>query len=165
MSSNGNGNGGVSRISVSLPEPLLRELDEMVGERGFASRSQAIAEMISHQLTAHRTDHGDHVMAGTITLLYDHSTPNLQKTLADLQHQHIEEVVSSLHVHLMHSQTMEVILVQGPAATLQLIADKMITNRGVISGKLELTTTLIPQLHLPPGQRRSRTAPVPESAP
>jgi CopG family nickel-responsive transcriptional regulator len=147
-----NGNGGVSRISVSLPESLLRELDEMVGERGFASRSQAIAEMISHQLTAHRTEHGEHVMAGTITLLYDHSTPHLQKTLADIQHQHIEEVVSSLHVNLMHSQTMEVILVQGPAAKLQDIADAMTTQRGVISGRLQLTTTLLPQLHQPSGE-------------
>jgi len=145
-----NGNGGVSRISVSLPEALLRQLDEMVDERGFASRSQALAEMVSHQITAHKTERGEEVMAGTITLLYDHSTPHLQKILADLQHRHIEEVVSSLHVHLMHSQTMEVILVQGPAAKLQLIADEMTTNRGVISGRLQLTTTLIPQLHQPP---------------
>ena len=62
-------------------------------------------------------------------------------------------MISSLHVHLMHSQTMEVILVQGPAARLQLIADKMITNRGVISGKLELTTTLIPQLLQPEARK------------
>ena len=141
------GNGGVGRISVSLPETLLLQLDEMVSERGFDSRSQAIAEMISHQVTLHKKERGNEIMAGTITLLYDHSTPRLQKTLADLQHEHIHEVISSLHVHLMHSQTMEVILVQGPAAKLQLIADKMITNRGVVSGKLDLTTTLIPQLH------------------
>lgn len=145
-----NGHGGVSRVSISLPEPLLRQLDEMVGERGFDSRSQAIAEMISHQLAEHRTERGDHIMAGTITLLYDHSTPHLQKTLADLQHRHVDEVITSLHVHLMHSQTMEVILVQGPAAKLQRIADAMTTQRGVISGRLQLTTTLIPQLHQPP---------------
>jgi len=144
-----NGNGGVSRISVSLPEPLLRQLDAMVAARGFESRSQAIAEMISHQVNAHMKELGNEVMAGTITLLYDHSTPRLQKALADLQHEHIEEVISSLHVHLMHSQTMEVILVQGPAEKLQRIADEMITNRGVISGKLELSATLIPQVHQP----------------
>lgn len=151
MSING---GGVTRISVSLPEPLSRQLDELVRQRGFESRSQAIAEMISHQVTAHKKEQGSEIMAGTITLLYDHSTPRLQKSLADLQHEHVEEVISSLHVHLMHSQTMEVILVQGPAATLQLIADKMITNRGVISGKLQLTTTLIPQLHVPQERRK-----------
>ncbi len=148
------GNGNVSRISVSLQESLLQQLDEMVSTRGFESRSQAIAEMVSHQVTAHKRELGDEVMAGTITLLYDHSTPHLQKNLADLQHEHISAVISSLHVHLMHSQTLEVILVQGPAAELQLLADKMTTNRGVISGQLQLSTTLMPQLHLPNGKRR-----------
>jgi CopG family nickel-responsive transcriptional regulator len=146
-------NGNVSRISVSLQESLLQQLDEMVVERGFESRSQAIAEMVSRQVTAHKKERGSEIMAGTITLIYDHSTPRLQKTLADLQHEHVSEVISSLHVHLMHSQTLEVILVQGPAADLQLLADKMITNRGVISGELQLNTTLMPQLHVPSARR------------
>lgn len=141
--------GNITRISVSLPDTLSAQLDEMVRVRGFESRSQAIAEMVSRQVTEYKKDLGNEVMAGTITLLYDHSTPRLQKLLADLQHEHIREVISSLHVHLMHSQTMEVILVQGPAVGLQLLADKMITNRGVISGSLQLNATLIPQLHLP----------------
>ncbi len=149
-----NGNGNVSRISVSLPESLLLQLDSMVQARGFESRSQAISEMISRQITAHKREMGDEIMAGTITLIYDHSTPSLQKTLADLQHEHITAVISSLHVHLMHSHTLEVILVQGPATELQLLADKMITNRGVISGELQLNTTLMPQLHLPGIKRR-----------
>jgi CopG family nickel-responsive transcriptional regulator len=42
---------------------------------------------------------------------------------------------------------MEVILVQGPARTLQSIADQLISRRGVISGKMHLVAALIPQLH------------------
>jgi CopG family nickel-responsive transcriptional regulator len=141
--------GNITRISISLPDTLSSQLDEMVRQRGFESRSQAIAEMVSRQVTDYKKELGNEIMAGTITLLYDHSTPRLQKLLADLQHEHIKEVISSLHIHLMHAQTMEVILVQGPAAELQLLADKMITNRGVISGNLQLNATLIPQVHLP----------------
>lgn len=146
---NKNANGAITRVSISLPESLLHQLDDMVQQRGFESRSQAIAEMIHHGLAAHKSEVGNDIMAGTITLLYDHSTPLLQKNLADIQHANIREVISSLHVHLMHSQTMEVILVQGSAGDLQQLADRMITQRGVISGKLELTTTLIPQLLVP----------------
>ena len=64
-----------------------------------------------------------------------------------MQYRHIDEVISLLHVHLMHNQTMEVILVQGPVKTLQRIADEMISRRGVISGKMHLVASLIPQLH------------------
>jgi CopG family nickel-responsive transcriptional regulator len=142
---------GVSRISVSLPEPLLDQLDRMVVRRGFDSRSQAIAEMINQQLVEHKQQLGEEIMAGTITLVYEHSTPGLQKQLADLQHAYLSEVISSLHVHLMHAHTMEVILVQGPAARLQFIADKMVTSRGVITGRLQLTTAIIPPVHPLPG--------------
>ncbi len=137
----------VSRISISLPEELQTELDIMVAERGFESRSQAIGDMIKHHLIEHKRRIGDEVMAGTITLLYDHSTRGLQKQLADLQHYYIDEVISSLHVYLMHNQTMEVILVQGPANTLQQIADEMITLRGVITGRMQLMGGVIPPVH------------------
>ena len=86
-------------------------------------------------------------MVGTVTLFYDHLSSGVQQRLADLQRRHIAEVISSLHIHLMHNQTLEVVLVQGPADRLQSIADDLITERGVISGRLELVAALIPQLH------------------
>jgi CopG family nickel-responsive transcriptional regulator len=132
---------------MSLPYALLKELDRMVGERGFISRSQAIADMLHQCLIEHKRELGDDIMVGTVTLVYDNSVPGLQKQLADLQARHIDEVISSLHVHLVRNQTMEVILVQGPARTLQSIADQLISRRGVISGKMHLVAALIPQLH------------------
>jgi CopG family nickel-responsive transcriptional regulator len=137
----------VSRISMSLPYALLKELDRMVGERGFISRSQAIADMLHQFLIEHKRELGDDVMVGTVTLVYDNSVPGLQKQLADLQARHIDEVISSLHVHLVRNQTMEVILVQGPVRTLQGIADELISRRGVISGKMHLVAALMPQVH------------------
>ena len=137
----------VSRISMSLPEELLGELDRMVAQRGFDSRSQAISDMLHQFLVEHKRQRSDELMVGTVTLFYDNSVAGLQKQLANLQHRHIDEVISSLHVHLVHNQTMEVILVQGPVKTLQRIADEMISRRGVISGKMHLVASLIPQLH------------------
>jgi len=137
----------VARISISLPESLLRQLDEMVGSRGFESRSQGIADMIGSQLAQYLQDKGEEIMAGTITLVYDHATPGLQSTLADIQYAYLDEVVSSLHVYLTNAHTMEVILVQGPAGKLQTIADKLVTCRGVRTGKLHLTAAILPPLH------------------
>jgi CopG family transcriptional regulator, nickel-responsive regulator len=137
----------VSRISISLPEDLLSDLDRMVEARGFESRSQAVNDMLHQFLLEHKCDQGDDVMVGIVALFYKNSVPGLQKQLADLQFQYIDEVISSLHVHLMHNQTMEVILVQGPARKLQMIADELTSRRGVISGKMHLIAALIPQLH------------------
>ena len=137
----------VSRTSLSLPEDLLADLDAMVVERGYASRSQAVAAVLHRSLVAHRHEVGDRVMVGTITLFYDNKVAGLRERLADLQQDNIAEVISSLHVHLAENQTLEVVLLQGPARTLQHLADQIITLKGVISGHLELAAALIPQVH------------------
>ncbi len=139
--------GGVARISISLPEHLLQQFDGMVAERGFESRSQAITDMIHQQLTEHREELGQDIMAGTINLVYDHSIPGVQKHLADLQHEFIDEVISALNINLIENRTLSVILVQGPASKLNMIADRMRTCRGVISGRLLMSTAIIPQIH------------------
>jgi CopG family nickel-responsive transcriptional regulator len=144
---NGRNGRQVSRISISLPEALLSDLDRMVDKRGFETRSQAVNDMLHRSLVEHKHQLGDDVMVGVITLFYNNSVPGLQKQLADLQFRYIDEVISSLHVHLMHNQTMEVILVQGPARSLQMIADEMTSRRGVVSGKVHLVAALIPPLH------------------
>lgn len=145
------GNSLVSRISISLPPQLLEELDHMVESRGYDSRSQAIGDMVNYQLAEHKRKLGNDVMVGTITLLYDRSTRGLQKKIADLQYEHIDEVISSLHVHLTHNQLMEVLLVQGPATLLQEITNEMTALRGVLTGKLQLLAAVIPPLHAPLG--------------
>lgn len=147
VTNNTNNHTGVARISVSLPEGLLQQLDGMVSERGFESRSHAIVNMIHQQITEHHKNVGNEIMAGTITLVYRHATPGLQQHLSDIQHSCIDEVISSLHVNLMDAQTMEVILVQGPASTLKSITDRMVACRGVISGKLLMSAAVIPQIH------------------
>ncbi len=146
----------VSRVSISLPQELLAELDTMVGERGFGSRSHAVNDMLHKSLLEHKRTVGDEVMVGIVTLFYNNTVQGLQKQLADLQALHIDEVISSLHVHLMHNQTMEVVLIQGPAKKLKEIADRMITLRGIVSGTLQLIAALIPQLHPLPRMKAKR---------
>lgn len=137
----------VARMSVSLPEEQLWELDAVVKAKGYASRSQAISDMLHNWLVEHKRESGTEVMVGTITLFYDNTVRGLQKKLADLQYENIAEVISSLHVHLAGNQTLEVILVQGPAVKLQELTDELSTLRGVIFGRMQLAAAIIPQLH------------------
>lgn len=137
----------LSRISISLPESLLEQLDNMVADRSCDSRSQAIIDMIHKELAAHFETKAQGVMAGTINLVFDHSVPNLQKQLAELQYRYLDEIISSLNVNLTQSQTMSVMLVQGPGEKLKVIANEMISRRGVITGRLMLSTAILPPVH------------------
>lgn len=142
----------VSRISVSLNASLLADLDQMVVERGFGSRSQAISDMLNQHLVEHKRELGNDVMVGTITLYYDRSVRGLQKNLADIQYRYIDEVISSLHVHLSQNQVMEVILVQGHPQRLQEICNLMLTRRGVITARLQLHAAAMPPVQVPQRQ-------------
>jgi CopG family nickel-responsive transcriptional regulator len=137
----------VSRISISLDEDLLTEIDAMAAKRGYQSRSQAISDMATSQLLEYKHKLGNDIMAGTLTLSYDRSVKGLQKKLSDIQYRNIEEVISSLHVHLEEDKVLEVLLVQGPTKKLQAILDSMRTLKGVITGRLQLLAAVIPPIH------------------
>jgi CopG family nickel-responsive transcriptional regulator len=135
-----------ARISISLPEPLFVQLDEMVAARGYASRSEAISKMISEQLVQHARQFGKAVMAGTITLIYDHARPGLQNRLMEIQHQYLKEIITSQRVHLENHHSLEVILVQAPGKRIKKIADELIACKGVKHGYMNVTSTLLPPL-------------------
>ena len=131
----------VSRFSVSLPPKLLKQFDEIVGGKGYANRSQAIADMIRAQLVEHRQKFGTEEIAGTITLVYDHHKQHVQAALTDIQHDHHQVIVSSIHVHLDHDNCLEVLVVRGKADIIKKIADELTTAKGVKHGQLTVTTT------------------------
>ena len=137
----------IQRMSVTIPAGLLRSLDQMVAERGFDNRSQAVAELIHDRITEHQQATGNEVMAGSITLFYDQTKNNLLAQLAELQREHVAEVISSLHVQLERNFMMEVILVQGPAQKLKQITHDLVACKGVKGGKLALTPIVLPPLH------------------
>ncbi len=135
------------RITVSMPEETFQALDRLVTERGFESRSQAIAEMIHNQSAEHRSKVGNEVMAGTLTLVYDESKSSLLRDLSRICRGYVAEVISSQHVLLEDDHVMEVILMQGPALTLRKIANELASCKGVKTARLTTTPHLIPQVH------------------
>jgi len=130
-----------ARFGVSLHPSLLRDLDRMAKKKGFQNRSLAISEMIRDQLVEHQQDSGDSEVVGTVTLVYDHHRPQVQKRLTDIQHRHLHTIISTLHVHLNHDNCLEVLVVRGRASLVKSVADHLIAAKGIKHGKLTLTTT------------------------
>lgn len=136
-----------ARLSISLPPELVVQLDAMMAERGLPSRSQMIAELIRHELADFESRQVDPVIAGTITLIYRAESGRVRHALAQTQSAYLEEVISSQHVFLEDDQSLEVLLVQGPAARLHQLCDDLRRIRSVQQIKLVTTTALLPPLH------------------
>lgn len=139
--------GSKTRISISLPAPLLGELDAVVETRGAPSRSHAVVEMIREYLIDHSEKLGDRVMAGVITVVYTNDRDRLRGRLQDIQHRYLKEVISSQHVFLEDEQSLEALLVQGPGVTLQSLSDELAACKGVRTVKLAITAALLPPIH------------------
>lgn len=132
---------GAVRLSLSLPNGLAGELDQLVAAKGAASRSALVADLVREAVTEHRSRRGKQEIAGAITLVYDHHARNLQARLTELQHDAEGLIVSVMHVHLSHHDCLEVLVVRGPADRVRELADRLAAVRGVKHGKLTITTT------------------------
>ncbi|GAB4240944.1 MAG: CopG family ribbon-helix-helix protein [Candidatus Methylacidiphilales bacterium] len=148
----------MERVSLSLPREVLTGLDEWSRRRGFESRSQAVASLIRQGLLEERQEDPEAIMAGSVTLFFRQDKPGLLEELAQLKREYLDEVISTLQVQLAGQHLMEVLLVQGPVRRLQEFADHLVTLKGIKTGRLILTSELIPPLHpLPPSPGRMAT--------
>jgi CopG family transcriptional regulator, nickel-responsive regulator len=130
----------IIRFSVSLEKELLARFDQYCTEGRFATRSEAIRQLLRDRLTAEAWESDVHDAAGTLTLVYDHHRPQLRKRLTAVQHEHTELVVSTLHAHLTHDLCLEVIVLRGPADRLRKIADQLRGLKGIFKGELVMAS-------------------------
>ncbi len=130
--------GKTNRFGVSLAEELLTAFDDLIARKGYASRSEAIRDLIRDYLAEEAWRAGKGPAVGTVTLIYDHHVADLQEKLTELQHRHADVVASALHVHLGRRRCMEVLVVRGKTKDVRALADRLIGARGVKHGKLTL---------------------------
>ena len=129
------------RFGVSMDGRLLARFDQLIAEKGYSNRSEAIRDLIRGELVEQSWEEDDEETVGTITLVYDHEMGDLTEKLIDYQHQVHGAVISSLHVHLDEHNCLEVLVVKGKGREIRKVAERLIGTRGVKHGKLVTTTT------------------------
>jgi CopG family transcriptional regulator, nickel-responsive regulator len=127
------------RFGVSIPSRLLRQFDRLVEEKKFGNRSEAIRDLIRQFLVEEEWE-SDEETIGTVTLVFNHHVGDLSEELNSIQHEMVDAIVSSLHVHLDHHLCLEVIVVRGKSSRIRKLADRLIGTRGVVHGKLTAAT-------------------------
>lgn len=133
--------GGITRFGVSIDDQLIKKFDDLIERKGYANRSEAIRDMIRHTLVEQEWEAGEQETVGTITIVYNHHTRELEHALTEMQHKSFHQIVSTLHVHLDAHNCLEVLVVKGKNQDIRMIADRLIGTRGVKHGKLTMTTT------------------------
>jgi CopG family nickel-responsive transcriptional regulator len=131
----------IIRFGVSIDSQLIKKFDSLINRKGYATRSEAIRDMIRDTLVEEEWEAGAQETVGTITIVYNHHTRELEHALTDMQHKSFHQIISTLHVHLDAHNCLEVLVVKGKGQEIRKIADRLIGTKGVKHGKLTMTTT------------------------
>ena len=128
----------VVRFGVSLEQEAFNALDKYASENQIKNRSQAINNLINNKLVEKKWQ-CNNIVAGSITLIYNHHKRVLLTNLTNLQHNYHHIILSSQHFHLDDDICMEIIAVKGKAVTITELADKLIAIKGIQHGKLTMS--------------------------
>ena len=128
-------NMGLKRFGVSLEDELLESLDSFVKEDGFSNRSQAIRFLIEKNL-AEKKWQCNHIVAGTIFIIYDQQRSDICARISDIQIKHQDLILSSSQHYINEGTCLHVCTVMGQARHLTALADEMTSIKGIRHGKL-----------------------------
>jgi CopG family transcriptional regulator, nickel-responsive regulator len=132
----------MQRITITLDDELMEQLDTMIAERGYQNRSEAIRDFARagmQQAAEEKGKSGDCVAA--LVYVYDHAARDLSRRLVESYHGHHDLSLATLHVHLDDDNCMEVTALRGSGAEVQHFADHIIAERGVKYGRVVMIPT------------------------
>ncbi|HEY0328487.1 MAG TPA: nickel-responsive transcriptional regulator NikR [Rhodopseudomonas sp.] len=125
----------MQRITITIDDDLLAEIDAAAEERGYQNRSEIIRDLARagmQQSAKQAAPAGQCV--GALVYVYDHSARDLSKRLVQNFHGHHDLSLATLHVHLDGDSCLEVTALKGSSVDVQHFADHIIAERGVRYG-------------------------------
>jgi CopG family transcriptional regulator, nickel-responsive regulator len=125
------------RITITIDDELMSDLDRVIEMRGYQNRSEAIRDLTRAGIQQAAKDAGKgRDCIGALVYVYDHSARDLARRLVNTFHDHHDLSMATLHVHLDHESCMEVTVLKGRTVEVQKVADGVIAERGVRYGRL-----------------------------
>jgi len=127
----------MQRVTITLDDDLLKDLDRCAATRGYQNRSEAVRDLVRAglQQTMPATE-GKSDCVAALVYVYDHHVRELAKRLTQAFHSHHVLSLASLHVHLDEKYCMEVSVLKGPGEDVRHFAEHIVAERGVRHGRI-----------------------------
>lgn len=127
------------RFSVSLSEQLLKELDEMIEDKNYVSRSEFTRDLIREKLVKDSWSNEFEDLIGVLTIVYDHHEGELITRKMTIEHNAQVDIICTNHIHIDHYNCLENMVVKGKAKLIEEFSDKISGLKGVKFSKLVRT--------------------------
>jgi CopG family nickel-responsive transcriptional regulator len=127
----------MQRVTITIDDDLVAEIDAFMTGRGYANRSEAIRDLARSGLSQSSLEVArGHDCVATLSYVYDHEERELPKRLTRDFHAHHDLAQATLHVHLDHDSCLEVTVLKGRSTDVKAFADHVIAERGVRHGHI-----------------------------
>lgn len=129
----------MQRFTISLDDALAAQFDQLIADKGYVNRSEAVRDLIRDKLgeATLRTPAAPWCVA-TVSYVYDHHEHTVTERVMTLQHDHHDLVVTSLHTHLDHAHCLETVVLRGLTSVVQAFAEQIVALRGVRHGNIHI---------------------------
>lgn len=133
----------MQRITVTIDDDLLTEIDALCARKGYQSRSEALRDVVRAEFSRKATMEEARPPSkarghGVLSYVYDHHTRALASRLTSNHHDHSDLSVATMHVHVDHDHCLEVSILKGTVHAMQHFADSVSSQRGVRHGHLHV---------------------------
>lgn len=119
-----------SKFGVYIPEDMVDELEKCMAALGVKSKSALIRDALKLFITEHKWKTAK-AAVGVIGVIYNHHAKMVDEKLTDIQHDYLDIIVSTLHVHLDKEKCMLAIVVKGDTERMRKLIGKLSTTKGV----------------------------------
>ena len=122
----------ITRVGVTFPPELLKDLDAVVSKMGYESRSKAIQDAVTLFVSEKKWLQDEKAeQTGVLLMVYDHEVKGLESELTEVQHDHSAVVSSAMHIHVSERDCLEAIAVKGKASEIRELSNELTTKKGV----------------------------------
>ncbi|QKF64736.1 nickel-responsive transcriptional regulator NikR [Campylobacter corcagiensis] len=130
----------IVRCSITLPENLLKAVDERVAQT--STRSEFIRDLIKERLVNEAWNNKNSVLMGVLTIIYDHHQSDLVFKKMNLEHDADIDIFCTTHVHIDHHNCLEVLVIKGDGDKIEHFCNQISGLKGVNFASLTKTAVI-----------------------
>ena len=128
----------MQRVTITMDDGLVAELDAFIEASGAFNRSEAIRDLVRRGLAARERERTEAGCFGILSYAIDHSLRDLGRRVPQGRLERHDQTAAALSVPIDHTTSIDVVVMRGTVASVEDYAQGLFLERGVLHGALAL---------------------------
>ncbi len=118
------------KTGIYLPPDILEELEKYMKSMGISNKSKIVQEALRLFMLESRWKLTGSAV-GIIGIVYKHNVGDVDHMLTEIQHEYLDLIISTVHIHLSKERCMLAVFVKGNVKRIKELLDRMHRLKGI----------------------------------